>query len=806
MPTNYVNRTIESRLYLAYDRVRSRLFHGQKNLDAKRPTSLSDLSNGLQPALAGGPVYRPPIEKRDPSLMFMSPHKGAISSEVKESVHGEIRTKSAKTSEKKDTIDRYLDIKPAPGKGFWGKVGRFCGRSLKIGMITGELLAIANFPYIGAFFVPFASSAAATLITGGVFGLFFAGHLTYLAARTLAFRRVVKKLYRNDASKPLFLQKLSNLMAEGKDISRVIRLFKKEERQAISSSLDEIMGIGKLDSQLEAPETPENDTEKNLLPPDPESSLPTNIQAIALKKYQVRSIESYKQAINDFLALNYFINHNTSLSSDDFSTLELKRSELLDIIKREFKSDLPIYQAINTDREIKEYLLLPAMDNHEKAKKPGLMAKAHLVGSGGMAEVYLVMDLKDGRIYTAKFNKFLGNEDICRRFENESRFIMEKGKGKAGVVQVVARASNFFVMEYMDPAQGWMTLDQYIIPLDRAEEVILEIATKIAGILADITVKHRDLKLENIFINQNGEIKIGDWGLAQLEGIGEKGTATHIVAGTHPLLAPAYVAGYGRIPKGELSPEQTAQKDKLNSLEDMYALGGIIYKLLTRFYPTWKGENNRSFRICGEPKNSNEIKLETALVDYHLLIKAKVAGNAAEVQRIKDKYTLLQQGSSPTFIVSLPIYDVLRKIVVLDESDNEFLSKSNPMLTLKHALDSALDAVKRSNTGIEIDLDSAPSSDPSLETPPEATAAGTPKSIAAGAPPPITPGHTFLSGKIEDRRNDLMKILQKEGQDLPIDIVEALRRLNDFKSLSPEDADEIELAIYYIDRRKSDET
>jgi eukaryotic-like serine/threonine-protein kinase len=80
-------------------------------------------------------------------------------------------------------------------------------------------------------------------------------------------------------------------------------------------------------------------------------------------------------------------------------------------------------------------------------------------------------------------------------------------------------------------------------------------------------VLHRDLKLSNIFLQKNGDIKILDFGLAK--GLGDKSmTATGMVVGT-----PAYVAP--EVMKGE----------KTRPCSDVYSLGIIAFKLLTGKMP-----------------------------------------------------------------------------------------------------------------------------------------------------------------------------------------------------------------------------
>jgi hypothetical protein len=94
-------------------------------------------------------------------------------------------------------------------------------------------------------------------------------------------------------------------------------------------------------------------------------------------------------------------------------------------------------------------------------------------------------------------------------------------------------------------------------------------------------VLHRDLKPDNIMVGEYGEVLVMDWGLAKIVG----GTEEVASGGS----AAKEIADYGMTMEGEImgtpqymSPEQAeGMVEKLDARSDIYALGGILYAILT---------------------------------------------------------------------------------------------------------------------------------------------------------------------------------------------------------------------------------
>jgi len=217
--------------------------------------------------------------------------------------------------------------------------------------------------------------------------------------------------------------------------------------------------------------------------------------------------------------------------------------------------------------------------------QPGTMLKGcyrieRRLGAGGMGTVYLARHLEiDKRVAI----KILGPESVHRpqlkeRFLREARAtasiddehviaIHDFGSSPDGVV--------FFVMEYLQGVDLAEVIKHHA-PLGwpRARDITVQICGALAAAHAKGVV-HRDMKPANVFrMDRSGAefIKVLDFGLAKVirpeKSLGEGLTHTGMLFGT-----PEY-----------MSPEQ-AQGDRADHRVDIYALGVILFEMLTGQLP-----------------------------------------------------------------------------------------------------------------------------------------------------------------------------------------------------------------------------
>ncbi|MFA6549018.1 MAG: protein kinase, partial [Candidatus Margulisiibacteriota bacterium] len=237
------------------------------------------------------------------------------------------------------------------------------------------------------------------------------------------------------------------------------------------------------------------------------------------------------------------------------------------------------------------YLLMPRVGLEHSGK----FKDAELLGQGGMADVYMAIDAYAGTPAAIKFNLAQDQGD----FEKEARTAQsaQERDTRSRVVKILGSRKNYIVMEYMNPAENWTTLQSCLVHKQRFSPMeVVDIAVALLETLIDIEIHHRDIKPANIFFNtKTRQIKIADFGIAKPIGEG-KNTSTGIIKGTVPFMSPLYLYTRG-IPSIDGILEEKSQLSL-----DLYSIGALAYQLLTGGrLPIRQGENGRPFVVVTQP-------------------------------------------------------------------------------------------------------------------------------------------------------------------------------------------------------------
>jgi len=192
------------------------------------------------------------------------------------------------------------------------------------------------------------------------------------------------------------------------------------------------------------------------------------------------------------------------------------------------------------------------------------------LGQGGMGEVYKARQISLGRVVALKTlqSSLAGNVDYITRFRQEAR--AAAGLNHPNLVKVYSAGESeglhWFAMEYVEGESARARLKREgrldppeAIAIAMRMAAALDYGWRKAGLI------HRDIKPENIFLSGDGEIKLGDLGLAKSTGQAQELTMTGVSMGT-----PDY-----------MSPEQIEGMKNVDLRADIYSLGCTLYHLLS---------------------------------------------------------------------------------------------------------------------------------------------------------------------------------------------------------------------------------
>jgi Tol biopolymer transport system component len=213
-----------------------------------------------------------------------------------------------------------------------------------------------------------------------------------------------------------------------------------------------------------------------------------------------------------------------------------------------------------------------------------------LLGAGGMGEVYRARDTRLQRDVAIKIlpSSLAPDQDRLRRFELEARAVaalnhpnlltvfdvgaaqLPSPAAKSGAPDA-ATESPYIVSELLEGT----TLRQLLAAGALRERKAVDYAIQIARGLAaahERGIVHRDLKPDNIFITNDGRVKILDFGLAKLS---EAATKDADATLDHPATQAGVVLGT----VGYMSPEQV-RGQAADARSDIFSFGAVLYEML----------------------------------------------------------------------------------------------------------------------------------------------------------------------------------------------------------------------------------
>jgi serine/threonine-protein kinase len=217
------------------------------------------------------------------------------------------------------------------------------------------------------------------------------------------------------------------------------------------------------------------------------------------------------------------------------------------------------------------------------------------LGSGGMADVYLAEDQLLGRQLAVKLlhHHFAEDQEFVERFRREAS--SAAGLSHPNIVAIFDRGewngTYYIAMEYV-AGRSLKTVVREQGALDPAAAIdIVTQVLRAARFAHKRGVIHRDLKPHNVILDDEGRARVTDFGIAK--------------AGASDMTLTGSIMGTAQY----LSPEQ-AQGHTVSGRSDLYAVGIILYELLTGSVP-FDGETAVAIafkQVSAEPRPPSELQ------------------------------------------------------------------------------------------------------------------------------------------------------------------------------------------------------
>src|SRR5262245_31429763 len=205
------------------------------------------------------------------------------------------------------------------------------------------------------------------------------------------------------------------------------------------------------------------------------------------------------------------------------------------------------------------------------------------IGRGGMGDLYLASDPNTNRLVAIKLlNATLDSTELRERFAREARALA--ALNHPNIVGIYDTGefedSPFIVMEYVrGETLAELIRRRATLSISQKLKLMAELCAGLAQ-AHEVGIIHRDVKPANLMVDQQGRLKILDFGIARVA----EGHRTRV---GHPLTQVNMMIGT----PGYMSPEQI-EGGEVDHRSDIFAVGAVCYELLS-YDAAFSGSNTR---------------------------------------------------------------------------------------------------------------------------------------------------------------------------------------------------------------------
>jgi serine/threonine-protein kinase len=255
------------------------------------------------------------------------------------------------------------------------------------------------------------------------------------------------------------------------------------------------------------------------------------------------------------------------------------------------------------------------------------------IGRGAFGTVLLMEDtVVDERLILKFLNPNVsGDEEVMKRFVHELRYSRKiTHKNVIRIYDFLYIQGNYAIsMEYFPShTLGSEVVNDKPLELKRAMQFGIDMCTGMT-VAHQVGIVHRDLKPANVLINQEGLLKIVDFGVAAAQREGD----TQLTKTGYVIGSPKYMA-----------PEQILGK-KVDERADIYAVGVMLYEMVTGVPPYTRGDHMSVMyqHVQGKARNPQEVNpaLPPGLSD--LVVKAMAVDKTKRFQTMNELSAALER-------------------------------------------------------------------------------------------------------------------------------------------------------------------
>jgi serine/threonine protein kinase/TolB-like protein/Tfp pilus assembly protein PilF len=205
------------------------------------------------------------------------------------------------------------------------------------------------------------------------------------------------------------------------------------------------------------------------------------------------------------------------------------------------------------------------------------------IGSGGMGEVYLAIDITAGRKAALKLlpARFTGDAERLKRFQQEARAVVGLNHPNILTVYEIGedQSTYYIASELIEGETLRQRLRRGGMALSEAIDVVIQVVSALAA-AHEAGIIHRDIKPENIMLRPDGYVKVLDFGIAKLA---EQEVPVAIPTDEALLLVETNLGSIlGTV--RYMSPEQ-ARGAPVDQGTDIWSLGVVLYEMVTEHAP-----------------------------------------------------------------------------------------------------------------------------------------------------------------------------------------------------------------------------